>query len=348
MLGRILIINAPTLFRGVWALIKPLLNPRTQSKIQICSSNYVPDLLQWVEADSLPQWLGGRSAGSLSDDVGPWNDATVLHKLGLLHLHNQRANMAHPGSAPGSAGGAGSGPASLNGSLMGAPGAGGGLPRAQPPAAAAAEVNGHGPLRPAGSTRASADTGAAAPQAGVIHPSAGLPPLPPGAAADAALVSHGSSAFRMRSNVLYDGASAGAGPGSASGAAPSSAGGAAPASVLSAGRGGGRSLVERVRALETALAAHLGGGGGGGGGRSGGPFSDVASTFSGRSGRSAAPEGSLLYRIEALEEALERLARSPPPPPAAAERERANSHRRADSGASGTVDPPGCCSCAIM
>jgi hypothetical protein len=334
MLGRILIINAPTLFRGVWALIKPLLNPRTQSKIQICSSNYVPDLLQWVEADSLPQWLGGRSAGSLSDDVGPWNDATVLHKLGLLHLHNQRANMAHPGSAPGSAAGAGgaggSRPASLTGSLAGVPGSGGGLPRSQPPAAAAAEVNGGGPLRQAGSARASADQ----------HHSAALPPLPPGAAADAALASHGSGAFRMRSNVLFDGASAGAGPGSTGGAAPSSAGGAAPASVLSAGRGG-RSLVERVRALETAMAAHLGNGGGGG--RSGGPFSDAASTFS---GRSAAPEGSLLYRIEALEEALEQLSRSPAA--AGAARERINGHRRADSGASGTVDPPGCCSCAVM
>jgi hypothetical protein len=35
MLGRICIINAPLVFRGVWQLIKPLLNPRTLSKIQV-------------------------------------------------------------------------------------------------------------------------------------------------------------------------------------------------------------------------------------------------------------------------------------------------------------------------
>lgn len=40
MLGRIMIINAPMVFRGVWALIKPLLNERTQKKIQVrCESN---------------------------------------------------------------------------------------------------------------------------------------------------------------------------------------------------------------------------------------------------------------------------------------------------------------------
>jgi CRAL/TRIO domain len=35
MLGRICIINAPMVFKAVWALIKPLLNPRTLSKIQV-------------------------------------------------------------------------------------------------------------------------------------------------------------------------------------------------------------------------------------------------------------------------------------------------------------------------
>jgi hypothetical protein len=35
MLGRICIINAPMVFKAIWALIKPLLNPRTLSKIQV-------------------------------------------------------------------------------------------------------------------------------------------------------------------------------------------------------------------------------------------------------------------------------------------------------------------------
>ncbi|KAI8473261.1 MAG: CRAL-TRIO domain-containing protein, partial [Monoraphidium minutum] len=78
MLGRICIINAPMLFKAVWALIKPMLNPRTLNKIQICQTNYAADLLEWVDADNLPVWLGGRSKGTLLDDVGPWSDPTML------------------------------------------------------------------------------------------------------------------------------------------------------------------------------------------------------------------------------------------------------------------------------
>lgn len=34
MLGRICIINAPLVFKALWSLVKPMLNPRTISKIQ--------------------------------------------------------------------------------------------------------------------------------------------------------------------------------------------------------------------------------------------------------------------------------------------------------------------------
>eukprot|EP00878_Enallax_costatus_P021465 GHUV01022722.1.p1 GENE.GHUV01022722.1~~GHUV01022722.1.p1 ORF type:complete len:454 (+),score=138.54 GHUV01022722.1:1181-2542(+) len=81
MLGRICIINAPLVFKAIWALVKPLLNPRTLSKIQICQSNYTKDLLEWIDAENLPEWLGGRSQGTLIDDIGPWSDPEVLRKL---------------------------------------------------------------------------------------------------------------------------------------------------------------------------------------------------------------------------------------------------------------------------
>lgn len=35
MLGRICIINAPMVFKALWGLVKPMLNPRTISKIQV-------------------------------------------------------------------------------------------------------------------------------------------------------------------------------------------------------------------------------------------------------------------------------------------------------------------------
>lgn len=81
MLGRICIINAPIAFRAVWSIVKTMLQPRTVNKIQICGTNYMKDLLEWVEMDSIPSWLGGQSNGTLLDDVGPWSDREVLKKL---------------------------------------------------------------------------------------------------------------------------------------------------------------------------------------------------------------------------------------------------------------------------
>eukprot|EP00882_Tetradesmus_deserticola_P019017 GHRQ01020459.1.p2 GENE.GHRQ01020459.1~~GHRQ01020459.1.p2 ORF type:complete len:256 (+),score=117.00 GHRQ01020459.1:337-1104(+) len=81
MLGRICIINAPLVFKAIWALVKPLLNPRTLSKIQICQTNYQKDLLEWVAPENLPEWLGGSSKGTPLDDCGPWSDPEVLRRM---------------------------------------------------------------------------------------------------------------------------------------------------------------------------------------------------------------------------------------------------------------------------
>lgn len=49
--------------------------------LQICQSDYKKDLLEWIDADDLPDWLGGRSKGTLLDDVGPWSDPGVLRRI---------------------------------------------------------------------------------------------------------------------------------------------------------------------------------------------------------------------------------------------------------------------------
>lgn len=51
------------------------------SPLQICQSDYSRDLLEWIEPDNLPDWLGGRSKGTLLDDVGPWSDPEVLRRI---------------------------------------------------------------------------------------------------------------------------------------------------------------------------------------------------------------------------------------------------------------------------
>eukprot|EP01025_Chloroclados_australasicus_P002455 TRINITY_DN1055_c0_g1_i2.p1 TRINITY_DN1055_c0_g1~~TRINITY_DN1055_c0_g1_i2.p1 ORF type:complete len:492 (-),score=36.16 TRINITY_DN1055_c0_g1_i2:370-1845(-) len=73
-LGKVFIINAPIIFKAVWKFIHPLLNPRTRGKIELYGQNYKQALLEHVDIDSIPQYLGGNSKETLVDDVGPWND----------------------------------------------------------------------------------------------------------------------------------------------------------------------------------------------------------------------------------------------------------------------------------
>lgn len=50
---------------------------------QILGTNYMDALKKWVDEDAIPTWLGGKSQGTLLDDVGPWNDTERMAALGL-------------------------------------------------------------------------------------------------------------------------------------------------------------------------------------------------------------------------------------------------------------------------
>jgi hypothetical protein len=67
-----------------------------------------------VDADSLPEWLGGRSKGTLLDDVGPWSDPEVLHRMETSLPEAARAlkrmGTAHIPAGGGGAGGEGGAP----------------------------------------------------------------------------------------------------------------------------------------------------------------------------------------------------------------------------------------------
>jgi hypothetical protein len=79
-LGRMFIINAPLLFKGVWAMVKPMLDENTVAKISVLSSHYEKELLEDIDPQSLPAFYGGKCdcpGGCESSDVGPWNDGSV-------------------------------------------------------------------------------------------------------------------------------------------------------------------------------------------------------------------------------------------------------------------------------
>ncbi|XP_024522002.1 phosphatidylinositol/phosphatidylcholine transfer protein SFH1-like isoform X1 [Selaginella moellendorffii] len=76
-LGKMVIVNAPVYFKALWSIVKPWLDNQTQKKIEVHGTNYVPRLLELVDAESLPSFLGGScecvsSRGCESSNAGPW------------------------------------------------------------------------------------------------------------------------------------------------------------------------------------------------------------------------------------------------------------------------------------
>ncbi|XP_024396611.1 phosphatidylinositol/phosphatidylcholine transfer protein SFH1 [Physcomitrium patens] len=77
-LGKMFIVNAPTAFKAMWAVIKPWLDKRTQKKIELHGGHFSSRLLELVDCENLPEFLGGSCnclGGCENSDAGPWNEA---------------------------------------------------------------------------------------------------------------------------------------------------------------------------------------------------------------------------------------------------------------------------------
>ena len=71
------IVNAPFLFSGVWAIIKPWLDKKTRDKISIHGSGFQKELLKLIDKENLPDYLGGEckcsECGCLQNNPGIYN-----------------------------------------------------------------------------------------------------------------------------------------------------------------------------------------------------------------------------------------------------------------------------------
>jgi len=81
-MGKFYIINAPYLFSGVWAIIKPWLDEVTVQKIQFMSTGHKEVLLKQIAAENLPAEFGGLCmcdglGGCSLSNAGPWIKPTV-------------------------------------------------------------------------------------------------------------------------------------------------------------------------------------------------------------------------------------------------------------------------------
>jgi len=59
------IINAPTVFSGVWNIIKGWIDERTRNKINVIGSKYHEKVFKVIDPEMLPTWLGGKCEFSL-------------------------------------------------------------------------------------------------------------------------------------------------------------------------------------------------------------------------------------------------------------------------------------------
>ncbi|GLC35857.1 hypothetical protein PLESTB_000513000 [Pleodorina starrii] len=85
-LGQMFIVNTPTVFRMIWAMVNPLLEERTRRKIVILGSDFLPTVTQLVPLESLPACLGGKSQEPASlQDVGPWLDVQLPNPVKNPH-----------------------------------------------------------------------------------------------------------------------------------------------------------------------------------------------------------------------------------------------------------------------
>jgi hypothetical protein len=72
-LAKTFIINSPWYFSAMWAIIKLWLDKSTKKKFSIYGSSYKKQLLEFIDEDQLPVFMGGTRQGSIHSWVQPWH-----------------------------------------------------------------------------------------------------------------------------------------------------------------------------------------------------------------------------------------------------------------------------------
>lgn len=66
-----IVINAPSVFNALWAIVKPLMREETRKKTIILGTDYKEELLKWVPAEILPAKYGGTLTDPDGDAACP-------------------------------------------------------------------------------------------------------------------------------------------------------------------------------------------------------------------------------------------------------------------------------------
>ena len=90
ILGNMYIINTGYLFSGLWALVKPWIDPKTQKKIVIKSGSGKKELLELIDEDKLPEFLGGTCKDELTNDPGVFKEALDSSRKNKTFFHHDQ------------------------------------------------------------------------------------------------------------------------------------------------------------------------------------------------------------------------------------------------------------------
>ncbi|TVU30215.1 hypothetical protein EJB05_21825 [Eragrostis curvula] len=101
-LHRMFIVNAGPGFRMLWSTVKSFLDPKTTSKIQVLGAKYQAKLLEIIDTNQLPEFLGGSCTcselgGCLKGEKGPWMDPNILKMVisGKAHCKRQIVTVSN-------------------------------------------------------------------------------------------------------------------------------------------------------------------------------------------------------------------------------------------------------------
>jgi|GEM_PF-2272352 len=93
---KMFIINAPRFFTGVWAIIKPMLDETTKSKIKILRNKYTAELLEVIDEQVLPVKYGGKNTTPL----GQSEEDRLLESHACRILLEKNVAMIGPDGKP--------------------------------------------------------------------------------------------------------------------------------------------------------------------------------------------------------------------------------------------------------
>lgn len=90
ILGKMYILNAGFLFRGIWGVVSVWIDKKTQKKINIISGSGKKELLADIDAENLPEFLGGTCTIDLREEPGPWREERLKsYARRSVHVEDQ-------------------------------------------------------------------------------------------------------------------------------------------------------------------------------------------------------------------------------------------------------------------